>query len=131
MKATLLITFVLVGVSHQLNLEKLVNDFEDVVDKEARDCYGEFNLNRAMLDEKLKALEFPNDRNFKCFYHCIITHLNVFDKDGNMVIEKVKNYFDVEEEVQKRVFDNCKDIQEEDGCEKFYQMALCARKYIE
>ncbi|KAF5297542.1 hypothetical protein FQR65_LT09973 [Abscondita terminalis] len=113
-----------------VNFHKLINDFEDKIDKEAKNCYKEFNMNRASLDEKLQSLELPNERNLKCFMNCVITHLNIFDKNGMIALEKLRKYLDIDKETQDKIYTNCKDIQGADDCEKFFEMSVCIRSYF-
>ncbi|KAF5297545.1 hypothetical protein FQR65_LT09976 [Abscondita terminalis] len=128
MNAVLVITFALFGVSHQLNFQKIVTDFEDAIKEEVKDCYAEFKLDRNTINAKL--LELPNDRDFKCFFNCVFTHLNIFDQNGNIVEDKLRKYLDVDQELEDKIYNNCKDIQGADGCEKFFNMVVCARKYL-
>ncbi|KAK4885647.1 hypothetical protein RN001_001918 [Aquatica leii] len=127
MKTVLLITCALFGLSHQLNFDKILKDFEDTVDSQARDCYGEFSSNRASLDAQLKLPEFPDDKNFKCFFDCVLSHLNFFDKSGALVEASLKKYVDKDAD---KIYAACKDVSEPDGCDKFLGIAKCIRGKI-
>ncbi|KAK4885648.1 hypothetical protein RN001_001919 [Aquatica leii] len=122
MKTVLLITCALFGLSHQLNFDKILKDFEDTIDAQARDCYGEFSSNRASLDAQLKLPELPDDKNFKCFFDCVLSHLNFFDKSGALVEASLKKYVDKDAD---KIYTACKDVSEPDGCDKFLGIAKC------
>ncbi|KAF5291285.1 hypothetical protein FQA39_LY03436 [Lamprigera yunnana] len=67
-----------------MNFDKVIVDFENVVDKETKECYDEFKFNRQQLDGMLKLEDLPNDRNLKCYLACLHIHLNIVD---NLLID--------------------------------------------
>ncbi|KAF5291280.1 hypothetical protein FQA39_LY03431 [Lamprigera yunnana] len=113
------------GVSRQLNVDKAIADFEDVVDKEAKECYSEFHVNRQQLDSMLKMRELPNDRNIKCYMACLFSHLDMVDESFNQLTENSKKYLEVNETLADLVYNKCKDLKGEDNCEKVFNWANC------
>ncbi|KAF5297544.1 hypothetical protein FQR65_LT09975 [Abscondita terminalis] len=130
MISVLVLIFSIVSFSYQLDLEKLVNEFEDAVDEGADSCYTQFNLDRPKLAMIMISKQLPNDRNFKCFFHCIATHINTFDKNGNLLKDALKKYIDVGPDVESIIYNNCKAVEENDVCEKVYQITKCVHIFM-
>ncbi|KAF5292988.1 hypothetical protein FQA39_LY13757 [Lamprigera yunnana] len=125
MKVLLLIFGVCIGVSQQMNIHKAISDFEDVAEKEAKECYVEFHFNHQQVHSMLNMKNFPNDRNLKCLLACLYLHLNVVDESFNMFTDKVKPYFEVDEATAEIVYNKCKNLKGEDNCEKVFNAANC------
>ncbi|KAF5291289.1 hypothetical protein FQA39_LY03440 [Lamprigera yunnana] len=119
-----------IGVSYQMNFEKALTDFEDVVDKEAKECYAEFHLDRQQLDRLLKMEVIPNDRNLKCYMACLYSHLDIVDESFTVLRENAKKYFEVDEASANAIFDKCKNLKGADNCEKAYSSSNCVRDII-
>ncbi|KAF5291288.1 hypothetical protein FQA39_LY03439 [Lamprigera yunnana] len=130
MKVLLLIVWVFIGVSQQMNFDNILDDFEDAIDKEAKECYNEFHLNRQQLDTMIKIKDLPNDRNLKCYLSCVYIHLNMVDESFDRLAENVKKYFEVDEPTTDLVFNKCKDLKGEDNCEKSFTMTNCVRENL-
>ncbi|KAF5305203.1 hypothetical protein FQA39_LY09291 [Lamprigera yunnana] len=127
MNILILLVGVIIGLSQQLDIDKVVKDFEEIVDAEAKDCYKENSLTRDQLDNNLKKREFPNDKSFKCFFLCVATHLNITDDSGNYNEQIFKKYLLVESDSLKdRIYKSCKDIKGIDACDTIYLVGMCA-----
>ncbi|KAF5291281.1 hypothetical protein FQA39_LY03432 [Lamprigera yunnana] len=130
MKVLLLFVSVCIGVSQQMNFDKVIDDLEDVVDKGAKECYGEFKLSRQQLDSMFKMKDLPNDRILKCDLACIYIHLNFVDGSFTMLTDKVKRYSGVDEATAEIVYNKCKELKGEDNCEKAFNAANCIRETL-
>ncbi|KAF5285606.1 hypothetical protein FQA39_LY16575 [Lamprigera yunnana] len=109
------------------DVDKAVKDFEDIIDREAKDCYKENNINRAQLDSMLKDGNFPDDRSFKCFFLCVTTHLNVTDDKGNINEQSFRKYAIVDnQKMIDEIYNSCKGKKGTDPCDTVYQEGLCA-----
>ncbi|KAF5292993.1 hypothetical protein FQA39_LY13762 [Lamprigera yunnana] len=129
MKILLLTICAIIGMSQQVNFNKLLEDFEDEVEKEAKQCYADFHINRQQLDSMLKVLYLPDDRNLKCFLACTYLHFNVADETGALT-NKIKDYIDVDEPIIEKMLSICKDIEGNDVCEKVFNEINCLRRVV-
>ncbi|KAF5291286.1 hypothetical protein FQA39_LY03437 [Lamprigera yunnana] len=112
------------------NFDKAIVDFEDVVDKEAKECYNEFHFNRQQLESMLKMVDLPNDRNLKCYLACLYIHINIVDESFNRLTENAKQYYEVDKPTADLIYNKCKDLKGEDNCEKAFTMTNCVREYL-
>ncbi|KAF5292992.1 hypothetical protein FQA39_LY13761 [Lamprigera yunnana] len=130
MKTLCFIICALIGVSQQINIRKIVADFEDAIDKNAKDCYKEFNLDRQEIDRMI-AGKLPNDRNLKCVFHCVFVHLNIFDEAASTFTENAKKYYEVDKPTADLIFNKCNDLKGEDNCEKTFHAINCVYQMLE
>ncbi|KAF5272424.1 hypothetical protein FQA39_LY07892 [Lamprigera yunnana] len=111
--------------------EKIYNISQCAIDENARDCYKENNLTRKQLDELISSLRLPNDRSIKCFFDCVLTHLNIVDKLGNLVEDNFKAYLFVDDDgLKNQIYNACKDFKGDDECERIYNVSECVRKNL-
>ncbi|KAF5292991.1 hypothetical protein FQA39_LY13760 [Lamprigera yunnana] len=130
MKVLLLIVCICIGVSQQINFDKVIDDFEDVIDKEAKECYDEFKLNRTQLDSMVKMENLPNDRNLKCYIACILIHVNIVDESFNVLTENAKKYYELDEPSADLIYNKCRVLKGEDNCEKAFTASNCVRENL-
>ncbi|KAF5292989.1 hypothetical protein FQA39_LY13758 [Lamprigera yunnana] len=131
MKVLLLIVCVCIGVSRQNNFEKATDDFEDVLDKKAKECNDKFHFNRQQLDSMLKiAGDLPNDRNSKCYLTCLYIHLNIVDKSFTTLTDDVKIYLEVDEATAEIIYNKCKGLKGEDNCDKVFNAVNCIHNML-
>ncbi|KAF5292994.1 hypothetical protein FQA39_LY13763 [Lamprigera yunnana] len=130
MKIVFVLLCALACVSHQLNMTTMIEDFEDVIDKNAKECYSIFHLNREQLDEMVKHEALPNDNNLKCYLLCIFVHLDIFDESGTLLTENLKKYMEFDIEQRDIVFNACRVLQGSNGCEKAFNMIICVRNKL-
>ncbi|KAF5285610.1 hypothetical protein FQA39_LY16579 [Lamprigera yunnana] len=126
MKVIVIVICALIGISHQINVPKIINDFESALGNDTEDCFKTFNFNRPQLDVILNQKTLPtNDKNFKCFLNCILLHLGIADDSGRMNKDIVQKYLETDEATATRVYDACKDSKGDNNCERIFQSINC------
>ncbi|KAF5285611.1 hypothetical protein FQA39_LY16580 [Lamprigera yunnana] len=131
MKVIVIFICALVGISHQINIPKVINDFEDTVDHDSQNCYKTFDLNRQKLDGILNQKTLPNNNdNFKCFLNCVLVHLGIADDSAKLVKDVAIKYLETDDATATKVYDACKDSKGPNNCESIFQIISCVHNKI-
>ncbi|KAF5301387.1 hypothetical protein FQA39_LY10785 [Lamprigera yunnana] len=117
-------------IDFALNFDKVIDDFEDAVDKKVKERYHKFHLNRQQLDSILKEKDLLNDRNLKCYLACLYIHINIVNKSFNRLTENAKKYYEADKSTADLIYNKCKDLKGEDNCDKVFNAANCARQIL-
>ncbi|KAF5285607.1 hypothetical protein FQA39_LY16576 [Lamprigera yunnana] len=107
------------------NMEKIVDDFEDSLDKNAPDCYKQFNYNRKKVDPIFRSPTLPSDSSFNCFLNCVGKSLTLLDASGNYKEESIKKYLETDDIIATKIIVECKDVKGSDECETAYEKLNC------
>ncbi|KAF5297540.1 hypothetical protein FQR65_LT09971 [Abscondita terminalis] len=102
----------------------ILHHFKGQIDE----CMKEIRVDRALVESFLKENVFSEDKNFKCFLHCLQIKLNVINENGDVNIEEMKNViFPFVEDKEKAAaeIEKCSKIKEDDKCETSFEMVKC------
>ncbi|KAF5285608.1 hypothetical protein FQA39_LY16577 [Lamprigera yunnana] len=99
MNVIVIITCTLIGISRQINVLKVVNDFEGAVENDSQNCYKTFDFNRQKLDGAWR----------------------IADDSGRINQDIFQKYLETDEGTATRVYDACKDSKGDNNCETIYQ----------
>ncbi|XP_006617095.1 general odorant-binding protein 83a-like [Apis laboriosa] len=94
-----------------------------------KDCRKESKVSWVAL-KKMKAGDMEqDDQNLKCYLKCFMTKHGILDKNAEVDVQKALRHLPRSmQDSTKKLFNKCKSIQNEDPCEKAYQLVKC---YVE
>ncbi|XP_031329119.1 general odorant-binding protein 83a-like [Photinus pyralis] len=111
-----------ISMAH-LSISDKVDVWEAAVEPYVEICKTESGVN-PLYPERMKFLEFPDEKNFRCYMKCLYENMEVMDDTGVIDIAKFASQLthgnvDLAEECKGQV------REETDLCELAYKLLLC------
>ncbi|KAF5297539.1 hypothetical protein FQR65_LT09970 [Abscondita terminalis] len=121
----LLVSLFALSVLSDDNHNTLLTQFKTHIDE----CIDEIQVDKEIVEKSFKEGEFPDDKNLKCFFHCLHVKLNILNEDGVLNVEGMKNAIlsVVNDKNKATLMENCSKIQKVDKCDTAFEMSKCFR----
>ncbi|XP_031329133.1 general odorant-binding protein 83a-like [Photinus pyralis] len=126
MKFLILAFFVSISVAVKITPD-IIESWEATIAPYVEKCKAESNVNSRHV-EKLKFLEFAEEKEFFCYVKCLYKNIEFIDKNGNINIDQiVKLSIDID------IATKCKERAEPEGdeCRKAFILLTCIVDYMQ
>ncbi|KAF2896199.1 hypothetical protein ILUMI_09975 [Ignelater luminosus] len=130
MHATLvsLLLFTLVVFSQQD--EESDSSIKEKLSTLHKECGQQNNVNNTMLRKAFEERNFPEDKNFQCYFKCFFQKLNMMNDAGEVNLTSMKEYIPpiVDKDKTIAAIDKCNGLQTlkgSDACQTAFNVAKC------
>ncbi|KAF5297538.1 hypothetical protein FQR65_LT09969 [Abscondita terminalis] len=98
---------------------------------EIDECMKEVQVDKALVVSLLKEKVYTEDKNLKCFVHCLHVKLNFVNEEGVANVDEMKKMIlsmAKDKDTATETIEKCSKINEGDKCETAFAMCKCLRE---
>ncbi|KAF5292244.1 hypothetical protein FQA39_LY14059 [Lamprigera yunnana] len=129
MKLIILSVLCLSAVAFNDKQKVILDGWGKLYEQNRNECIKQSGASESHVDAMFVTMEFPDNYNFKCYFHCQYAKLNLIDDKGNFDLPLIFENVPADE---KDTVKKCINVanQKSDVCEKVYAFADCVAPEI-
>lgn len=92
-------------------------------------CVTESGVDKELTVKSFRDGEFAEDPKLKCYFKCLYQGIGDMDKNGDLSVSSMLSHLPPNLNAGKAesLFNKCKEIKEEEACERAFKIAKCLR----